>query len=145
MIVEGSCFEFEEHTADIIVVAWGETLEKAFECAALGVAEIMVNRETLEGREKRKVIVAGFDLENLLYRWIEEIIYLFDSHSFLVKEARVHKISEGVEFMLEGELVGDRYNPAKHEARTHVKAATYSLMKIIKEDRLWKVKFTVDI
>jgi len=143
--LQSKCFDYEDHTSDIVVKAWGETLEKAFECAAIGVAEIMVNRETLEGKERKKVIVAGYDLENLLYRWIEEIIYLFDSQGFLVKEAKVNRISGDVEPILEGELIGERYNPAKHEARTHVKAATYSLMEIEKEDSIWRVRLTVDI
>lgn len=145
ILIGDKCFEFEEHTADIIVVAWGETLEKAFECAAKGVAEIMVNRETIEEKDRKRVIIAGFDIENLLYRWIEEIIYLFDSQRFLVKDAKVHRISMEVEPILEGELIGDRYNPSIHEARTHVKAVTYSLMEVIKEDDLWRVRFTVDI
>jgi SHS2 domain-containing protein len=140
------CFGYEEHTADVIVVAWGDTLERAFECAAIGVSDIMVDRNTVEAREEKKVVAEGFDLENLLYKWIEELIFLFDSERFLAKEAKVFKIkgSEG-SYTLDGSYYGESYDPLKHDPRTHVKAVTYSLMKIWRESGIWKVKFTIDI
>ncbi|MEM0020749.1 MAG: archease [Fervidicoccaceae archaeon] len=139
------CFDYEEHTADVIVLAWGKTLERAFECAAEGVTEIMVDRSSLNEKDEKRIIVAGFDLENLLYRWIEEILFLFDSQRFLMKRAKIEKLVLDNDFYLEAELKGEIFDPKKHEQRTHVKAVTYSLMSIVKDNDLWKIKFTVDI
>ena len=60
-------FRFLEHTADVLVEAWGPSLEAAFEEMARGMIEIMTDTSKIEPRERKEIEVCGFDLENLLY------------------------------------------------------------------------------
>ena len=71
-------YEYGEHTADILVIAYGCTLEEAFKNAALGVANLTYYTDRVEPREYVEVKVDGDDLEQLLFNWIDEFIYLFD-------------------------------------------------------------------
>jgi SHS2 domain-containing protein len=136
-LVEGG-YRFEEHTADVVIVAWGETLEKAFEKAGEAVTEIMTDPQTIEPRTAIEVTVDGTDLYNLLLRWVEEILYYFDSNGLLFREYKVKKIEcKDNGCSLEAIMRGEKYNPEKHESRTHVKAATYAEMSIKKESGLW--------
>ncbi len=139
-------YVYEEHTADIIIIAWGPTLEKAFEKAGEAITAIMTDPSKIEEKTTVKVKVEGFDLENLLLRWIEEILFYFDSEGLLFKTYKVTEIKkEDDTYILEAELKGEKFDPAKHESWTHVKAATYAQMSIRKEDGVWKLKFVVDI
>ncbi|MFZ8794378.1 MAG: archease, partial [Acidilobaceae archaeon] len=67
-------FEHLEHTADVLIEARGSSLSEAFETAALATYEVMTDTSMVEPKVKIEVEVEGYDLFNLLYRWIEELI-----------------------------------------------------------------------
>ncbi len=139
-------FRFIEHTADVIIEAWAPSLEGAFEEAAKGVYEVMVDLKDVEPIIERNIEVQGFDLENLLLRWLEELIILTDSEGLIFSEFKVEKIcGEEENYYLTGRCWGEKMDPSKHNLKTHVKAITYSLMRIWQENGLWKVRFTIDI
>ncbi|MET1101268.1 MAG: archease [Pyrodictiaceae archaeon] len=135
------------HTADEIVVAKGRSLEEAFEQAALGVYEIMTDTSRVEPRVEKRVVVEGFDLENLLYKWIEELLVITDSEGMVFSRFKVHRIERRgeEEYLLEASAWGEKFDPSRHEHRTIVKAMTYSLMEIRREDGCWRLQFVVDI
>ncbi len=140
-------FEFLEHTADVLIVARGRTIEELFENAAKAVFEVMTDTSKVEPKEKRVINVDGWDLENLLYRWIEELLIAYDSENMLFSKFKVYSIKKNgeEEYSLEGEAWGERFDEQRHERRTIVKAVTYAQMKITKKDGLWEASFVVDI
>ncbi len=139
-------FEFYEHTADILVVAYGKTIEELFENAALAVFEIMTDTSKVEQRVRRNIKSNGIDLENLLYRWIEDLLYYFDSEGLVFSKFKVYSIQRNNdEYILEGSVWGEEFDPSRHESRTLVKAITYAQMSINKINNMWKATFVVDI
>ncbi len=139
-------YELLPHTADVLIRAWGDTLEEAFAYGALGMYEVMTDIKRIEPREERSVESEGFDLENLLYNWIEDLITLFDVESFLASKVVVEKIWEtGDGWRLKAKLWGEPFDPERHESRALVKAATYHLMKIWEEGGKHYLQFVVDI
>ncbi|MFP3204303.1 MAG: archease [Metallosphaera yellowstonensis] len=134
-------FEFFDHTADVGIRAWGKTLEEAFENSALAVFEVMTDTSKVERRERREVTVEGYDLENLLYRWIESLLFYYDTELLLFSAFKV--TIEGLS--LRGEALGEKFDPERHERRTVVKAMTYHEMEITKRDGGYEITFVVDI
>ena len=61
MLVGKKRFEFQEHVADEIVIAYGTTVEEAFENAALGLFEVMTDTNTVEPNHEDVFEVEGFD------------------------------------------------------------------------------------
>ena len=135
------------HPADVLIEAWGDTLEEAFEYAALGVFEVMTDTSRVEARDRVDVVVEGFDLESLLYSWIEELLYYFDVKQLLFSKFKVREIEKGCGegYVLKASAWGEPYNPDKHESRTLVKAMTYHLMEIEAKRGKVKLRFVVDI
>ncbi len=140
-------FAHAPHTADVLVVARGRTLEEAFEQAALGVYEVITDTSKVEPRVEVEVSVDGFDLYNLLYRWIEELLVFTDSEGLVFSKFHVEKIEavSSDEYKLKARVYGENFDPNKHEHRTIVKAMTYAQMEIRKEDGCWYIQFVVDI
>ena len=139
-------FRFEEHTADVLIEAYGRTLEEAFSNAARAVFEVITDTSKVEPRECRKVEIEGFDLENTLYKWLEEFLVYFDSEGLVFSKFEVEKIERvGEGYRVVGMGCGEPFNPEKHEHRTIVKAITYAQMSIERTNGPWKVKFVVDI
>lgn len=139
-------FRFLEHTADVKIEAEGKTLEEAFEEAAKGLYELMTDTSKITPVVEKKIEVEGSDLENLLYNWLEEFIYLTDSEQLVFSEFKVRKITrEDGRYRLVATAKGEKFNPNKHESKTCVKAATYHEMEIdIKKDKA-RLVFVLDI
>ncbi len=138
------------HTADVLIVARGRSLEEAFEQAALGVYEVITDTSKVEPRVERRVEDTGMDLYQLLYRWIEDLLYYTDSEGLVFSRFKVDEITrrgegEEAEYVIKARAWGEPFNPEKHPHRTIVKAMTYAMMDIVKENGCWRVQFVVDI
>ncbi|MGC8596719.1 MAG: archease, partial [Thermocladium sp.] len=71
-------FEYADHTADIMIIARGRSLGEAFKNAALGVLNLMYDTSRVRALYSHRVELKGIDLEQLLFNWIDEVIYQFD-------------------------------------------------------------------
>lgn len=137
-------FKFLPHTADIKLQAFGADLEDCFKNASYALKEIIC-KEKVRGVKKKKINVEGKDLESLLYNFLEEFLFLFDSKGFLI--GRVDKIKINSDdkrgFNLKSEIIGD--NAKNYEIESHIKAITYSEMFVKKVKDKWVVQVVVDV
>lgn len=135
-------FEFFDHTSDVGVKAFGDTLDQAFENSALAVFELMTDTSRVKGERKFEVDIEGLDMENLLYRWIESLLAEYDYSLTLFSKFQVKIYPD--DFKLHGIAYGERFDPKVHERRTVVKAMTYHELEI-KRNEHWTITFVVDI
>jgi SHS2 domain-containing protein len=136
-------FKFLDHTADAKFQAFGRTIEDAFANAALATASLMWKPETIKKRVRYPVRVSGRDLEQLLVQFLAEIIYLFETKKFLLREVEdVHINQNEAGFHLKGVFSGDR--SAGYDLHGEVKAVTYNEMAIKKNDG-FTVQVVLDI
>jgi len=139
-------FEFLEHTADAYVVAYGITLEEAFENAALATFEVMTDTSKIAQIVEDSVEVEAPDEQALLYLWLEQFLIKFETKGNLYsgfKIAKIEKTEDG--FKLKARIRGEPYNPEKHPTKVGVKAVTYHRMEINKKPNKVSVKFILDI
>ncbi|HUT81610.1 MAG TPA: archease [Candidatus Bathyarchaeia archaeon] len=136
-------YEFLDHTADIIVRAIGKDLKEAFAQGALGFYDVITNIETIEEKTTQKVNIESEDLESLLFDWIDQLIYLFDTELFVSNNIQILKLAknDNDKFELDAELRGEEFDKTKHPPEGEVKAMTYSFMKISD----CSVEFTLDL
>jgi SHS2 domain-containing protein len=137
-------YRFLEHTADAKFQAFGRNLEEAFRNAALATASLMWDWETLEQNVEHPVEIEGKDLKQLLCSFLEEIIYLLDSKSFLLSFPDHIKIEKKEsKYTLKALFRGDNFNK-KYTIHGDVKAVTYNEMEIESNDR-FMVQVVVDV
>ena len=129
-------YKFLEHTADVKFRAFGKTLEEAFSNSALALVETMTRNIKIKPRIKKNISVSGSDLENLLYNFLEEFLFLFDSERFVF--AKIEKI-EIKDNKLEAEILGD--NADNYNISNDVKAVTYNSMFV----KIEKGKVTIQV
>lgn len=141
-------FEFLPHTADIMIKSWGGSLEEAFSEAAKALFEIITDTKRVTPSTKIEIEICGYDLENLLYKWLEELLYHHDAHNMVFSEFYIEYINETdneKQYCLHGKALGEKFDRDKHESRTVVKAITYHQMKIWRENNLYYLTVVVDI
>lgn len=132
-------YEFLEHTADIKFKAYGKTLNEVFENAVLAVAAYVSKDEKIHPRKARKIEVRGTDIENLLYSFLEELIYLMDVEKFVTAKAEVFIRGNN----LTAELYGDV--AARYNGLDAIKAATYADMYVKKTKKGWELQVVLDV
>lgn len=135
-------FELIDHTADVGVLARGETLGEAFAQAALGMVSVMTDLERIDAREEREVEVEATDKESLLVAWLNEFIYLFGVEGFLPRRIDVQ---ETADTRIRARCFGEKLDPSKHAVHTEVKAATYHMLEVAERDGSWQVRVILDI
>ena len=115
-------FTYFEHTADVGLAATGRDLPEAFANAARGLVNLLVDPAGVRETTHRQVALVEEGPEELLVAWLNELLFLFDSEGFVPVSFTFAALSETA---LEATLGGERFDPARHRARSGVKAATY--------------------
>jgi SHS2 domain-containing protein len=133
-------FEFLEHTADIGLVAYGNSLAEAFTNAACGLFSIIVDLDSVREFECRQVEIGGEDAEGLLFEWLNRLIYLFDVEMILMKRFVVMDFND---YSMKVKCYGERYNPTQHCLKTGVKSVTYHRLKVDRGKKQVRVIFDV--
>ena len=138
-------FKLLPHTADVLLEAEGDTLEEAFEYIALAMFEVMTDTSKVSPSTLRNIETLGFDVHSLLYNWLEELLYYFDTEGLLFSKFKVSIEKTGSGYKLSGNAWGEEYDPNKHESRAVVKAATYHMMEIRRQGNKYLLRAVVDI
>ena len=116
-----------EHPADMGIEATGPDLKSAFRQAALGLISIIVDPASVDPRVQKAVIVQGTDSENLLVKWLSEILYLYDGEDFVTSAITIRKLAATE---LEAVFAGEAVDENKHRLKMDVKAITYHQLKV---------------
>jgi len=127
-------FEYFDVTADVGFKAYGESLDTAFENAALAMFNVITNTSKIQPLIKKKIEIKAEDDHALLFDWLTELLILHDSEYLVFSKFKVDIKNKENEYHLKGELWGEEFNPDIHEARSEVKAVTYHMMDIKKNN-----------
>ena len=133
-------FEFIEHTADTGLIAYGESLAEAFANAAYGMFSIIADLDDVKEVESRRVKVSEPEIEDLLFAWLNDLIYIFDVETLLFRRFDIAEFGDG---KLEAVCHGEKYNPTRHRLKTEVKSATYHMLEVDGEKNTVQVIFDI--
>ncbi|NPV59762.1 MAG: archease [Actinobacteria bacterium] len=131
-----------EHTADVGIRAWGESLGEAFRNCALGMMSLMLDLDKV-GREKRVWVEAeAEDLEALLVSWLSEILFYVEAEGFAFAWFEDVEI-EGGKAAAWG--WGEELDPERHGLKLEVKAPTYHGLRLEEREGGWTAQVIFDV
>jgi SHS2 domain-containing protein len=133
-------YKFLKHTADIKFQAFGKNVEEVFENSALALKEIICGKIKVKSDYKKKMKISGKDFESLLYKFLEEIIYLLDGENFLISKIKKIEIKN---MKLTAEILGNK--TAGYNFTNKVKAVTYNDMFVRLENKKWISQVVIDV
>ncbi len=140
-------FEFvEDVTSDLSFVARGETLPAVFAAAAAALLDATLEEpETLREAEVRRLALVEPDLELLLLRFLNELVYLRDAEALLLRPRGLRVELAPGEARLTAELVGERIDPTRHRLALDVKAATAHGLALARGEGGYRATVTLDV
>lgn len=137
----GKDFEIVDHTADVGIIAYGADISQAFANAARALFSLITELDDVEEFLHRDIELTAPDEESLLVAWLNELIYLFDTENIVFKRFDVTKLNNR---QLKARSYGEKVDSSKHRLKTGVKAATYHMLKVDK-DNGYRIQVLFDI
>ncbi len=139
-------FEFLEHTADVFIRSHGNTMEEAYENAALAMFETMTDSSKIIQQQEQTIEVEAEDQYALLYNWLEDLLVKFETENMLYSKFQITDWQETAEtFKFKAKVWGEKFDAKKHPQKVAVKAITYHRMVIIREKDRVVLEFILDI
>ncbi|MBX3026132.1 archease [bacterium] len=132
-------------TSDVTFRAWGPTLDAVFAAAVEATTAAMVaDLGSVRAVERRSVALAAASLDLLLVRLLDEVIFLKDTASLLLRPERV-TVDAGASPRLAAVLVGEVIDPTRHALITDVKAVTWYGLRVERIGDAWEAQVTLDV
>ena len=135
-------YEPIDHTGDLGMRVFGGDLSELFAHAAWGLFDLMTDAERIEPRINRDLTVEAMDLEDLLVRWLGELLYAFDTDRFLSASVTFHALEPS---RLHATLSGEGFDAKRHPIDTEIKAVTYHQIAVEHLDSGWQAQVIFDI
>ncbi len=134
-------FEIIEHPADVGVAFWAPDLPGAFAEAARGLAALLGATSDAPPERSISIRIAGEDRLELLYNWLDEILYQFDGEGLLITRFDVRAAGER---SLAAECAGAPPGESP-DGSYDVKAITYHQLAIEQRNGGWYGRYFVDV
>jgi SHS2 domain-containing protein len=143
-------FELVDISADAGIAAFGGNVRELFENAAAGMYSLITNVESVHERKTIDVAIERDSLEGLLVAWLNELIFRFDVDGFIAKKIVITGLSippeeAGKPLAVRASLSGEEFDPARHEGKLLLKAATYHNLRIEKTGDIWRSEIIFDV
>jgi SHS2 domain-containing protein len=138
-------YSFIDHTADVAAELTGGTAAELFASAAQALTDTITDLAAVHPVVTQSVTLAAASLEDLLVDWLNELLYHFEVRNLLVSGADVTLREDTDRWYLDGHVIGEPFDPARHPSRVLVKSATYHGLNVVHQDGTWKARIVFDI
>lgn len=135
-------YETFEHTADLGLRVKAVDLPSLFADAARGLTSVIVaNLDQVQAVQEIAFAVEGTVLDELLFDWLSEVLYTFESQRLLLSQFDVQLTESGLKAIARGEPLDLDRHILEHE----IKAVTYHGLKVEQTPEGWLAEVIVDI
>lgn len=135
-----------DHTADVSFEIRGLTLEALFEEGRRALLMTVFERPPEMGEGESSVRLSAPDLETLLVRWLNELVYLIQDKGFVPvrTDIRVREAGEGG-FSLEALLDGAPLDLEGYGWQGEIKSATFHGLAVESNGEGWQARVILDV
>jgi SHS2 domain-containing protein len=136
-------YELLDHTGDVGFVVRARDLPGLLEAAALALFDVIGGLDHVRPMDEVEVRAEGaVDREDLLVRFLSELLFLHDARDWMFREFRIDTVGE---HRVEAMAVGERFDPERHRIHRQVKAVTYHRLKLEETDEGWSARVVLDL
>lgn len=135
-------YETFDHTADVGLRISAVTLEELFAEAGRGFLSLLVdNPDAVQPEQSFELEIPGDRYDDLLFDWLNELLYRFDSERLLPCEFAVRVAETGLKATVRGEPM----DTSRHRMAYEVKAITYHRLRVEQTADGWEAEVILDI
>lgn len=135
-------FEYFDHTADMGLRVEAKDLSQLFTDSALGMFNLIVPVEQFKAEDALDVLLEAPNVEELLWKWLRELHYLFSTQKLVCKKFEFKELNEK---MVWATCWGEYFDPKKHSSEREVKAVTHHRFSVSRNGSVWRAEVIFDI
>ena len=132
-------YEFLKHIGELKFRAYGKTLSEMFENCAFAVSYIFSRGGKIKSLKTKKIEISAEDYGALLYKFIEELIYLLDAEGFIVSKTDVKIDRNNLSCVVYGD------DASKYKDLDAIKSPTYAEMYVRQNKGIWECQVVLDV
>lgn len=135
-------FRTVDHTADVGIEVTADGLGELFAGAASAMFSLVVEPGGVGASVERRVSLEAADLEELMFKWLNELVFFMSAESLVFSEFDIVSVSErGIEAVARGEQI----DPTKHNLELEIKAVTYHELEVSRREGGWFARVIFDV
>ena len=132
-----------DHTGDIALLVRAPTHPALYDAATRALFDVILDVRTVEPRERVEVLIdTAVDAEDLLVRYLSELLFLHDSRGWLFRGAEVRDLRPDG---LTADVLGEPFDPLRHSIQRQVKAVTYHNLMLSQDRQGWSARLVLDL
>lgn len=120
----------------------GGTLAELFTDSAVGMFNLITSLDQFQARDTLEVLLEAENPEELLWKWLRELHYLFSTQKLVFKEFEYRELSEKKVWAA---CSGEYFDPRRHQSEREVKAVTHHGFKVTQDKSGWHAEVIFDI
>ncbi|MEO0092269.1 MAG: archease [candidate division WOR-3 bacterium] len=135
-------YRYLDHTSDLGMEIYGKDLNELFANGLFAIFDNILDLETVEIRETKEINIASQSLEELLFDWFRELLFIFATEFFVAKEVKEIKIENN---RLRAIIAGEKFDRNRHRIKIEIKTPTYHMFDLQKTDLGYKATVIFDV
>lgn len=131
-------------TSDVAFEAAGKTVNELFVNCAKALFSVMCDVSRVEAKEESIINLRAKLLEDLLFNFLNELIFLKDRDEMVFSNFDI-TIHSNDTYHCSGKVFGESVDPARHNLGVDVKAVTKHNFSVKQEHGMYKATVVLDI
>jgi SHS2 domain-containing protein len=140
---EGRRYDIVPVTADIAIMAKGDTLGQLLANAAWGMMDIICDTATVVKVDVWEVEATSDDPESLTVDLLTEVLVLFETEGVLASRVDVDVETHDSDIIARARIEGEHYEAGRHELLHDIKAVTYHTLEVRPDKGYARVLFDI--
>ena len=143
-MTEGSeeFYSIFDHPSDLGISVRGSSLSNLFVNSAKALFLMITDLEKVRVESWQEISLEGADREDLLVRWLGELLFLHEARDWLFKDFQIVELGSNT---LRAKAGGEIFQPKQHEIHREIKAVTYHDIRVEECAEGWRTRILFDI
>lgn len=140
-------YRFLPHTADVLVAIEAPTFAELFQEATAVARRLLAGESPVAASVARTVSVSGTSLDDLLFEYLRELLYQFNTDRFVPARLELDQlnVTRAGPAALAGTVFGEPFDPLRHETQPEVKAVTRHGLRVTDTDGGFRAEILFDV
>lgn len=135
-------YRFLAHTADVKVAIAVPTFEQLVAEGLQVLQVLLAGERTVKPRVERDIVVEGVDAGDVWFRFLQELLYMHATDTFVPANFLPDRITETV---IAGTVAGEPFDPDRHDQQPEVKAVTHHEFLVTRRGKGWFAEVIFDV
>jgi SHS2 domain-containing protein len=135
-------YRLTRRQSELAVRVTGGSQADLFANSALALFDVMADVEKIEIKERIILEVEGTDRDDLMVNWMRELLYLYQSSGYLLKEFNIREVRDTI---VKAEVCGEKIDPDRHEIKQEIGSVAFHKSRMEKTGNQWTAQVIFEL